>query len=370
MIKRSSISEIKNTLKNIKTRPPKSNMDIRISSTALDFSSSLNLIKRKQITDYGIPVRSLAMKDLYCLHAKSQIENLSRKIHRTPDKYLSYKEEYGISIPSGGFCRTIKKHYVPYFRMAYAAASVLRSYGCDWPIEFWCLPNEYDELSQYKDIVSDIGGVIRVADISEMRCPFGWQLKIHAIRNSNFRNVLHLDADNICARNPSVLKDSQEFKKHGAIFWSNMDYKNDFSIWLQHVSNKVWKSVGIDRDTEITFETGQIFVDKVRHSVALEMVQYFSDYSEFWGGFCGMSLQNKPMWYGDTHDFHVGFVSMKADYLQIPYNSWNSAGFFEHLGPDGELLFQHCCQAKLQILSGGVKNISCNDVLRRVSSIW
>lgn len=266
----------------------------------------------------------------------------------------------GIIIPAGGLCYTYSRlKPVPYFNMGFAVAHVLRSIGCTLPIEFWFLPGETKQIPNLESLAELVGADIRIADTDQMRCPYGWQLKIHAVRSTHFTDILFLDADNVPAVDPTFLFDSPEYHNHGAMFWSDLDNGTWTADWQNYVTPRVWDLVGKSgRERERRYETGQFVIDKPKCWRALEIVQHFADYSDYWGGFNGlMRHAGRTVWHGDPHDFHVGFAMMNQSAWHQSKVDWHSAGYFRHAAPDGSVIFQHCCRAKHGLLSGVVTDL-------------
>lgn len=102
----------------------------------------------------------------------------------------------GIVIPGGGI----------YLRSAWVTVRMIRQFGCTLPIELWLLP--WEEVSQTEEFALRLQGVtIRRADdgycldeeitgYAGLPCWLaGWQLKVQAVCQSAFREVIYFDAD-------------------------------------------------------------------------------------------------------------------------------------------------------------------------------
>lgn len=253
-----------------------------------------------------------------------------------------------ILIPAGGRC-TIYDKSAPqfYFWGAFAVAWNLRSRGCRLPIEFWFLPGEMEEIEHCELYARRVAATCNVVDTSDMRCVHGWQVKINAILQSQYDEVLHLDADCLPVRNPEYMFDSSEFRDHAALFWRDNPNVNDFH---GYVYDDLWRRMGVDRIDKIPdIEAGQMFIDKVRGARALQIVKHLADHADYWGGYNG---GDRGVWYGDKTDFHMGFLLTDTPYRVEKWHKWNAGGFYDHLDPQGNQLFQHACHRKGHINNG------------------
>jgi len=264
----------------------------------------------------------------------------------------------GIIIPAGGLCKIYSADSPqPYFWCAYAAAHMLRHYGCSLPIEFWFLPGEMEQVEHIELYARRLSVTLHVLDTSNMRVAHGWQVKINAILQSKLDLVIHLDADNIVTRDPEYLFDTEEFKNNAAMFWGDNPALRDHR---GYVGPKQWHRLGEGReDTVRDIEAGQMVIDKKRGARALQVVKHLADHAEYWGGFNG----GKPgIWYGDKTDFHVGFAITGTPHWICQGFRWNYGGFYEHRDPAGRLLFQHACHKKGHLVNGHrIENLIGND---------
>lgn len=263
-----------------------------------------------------------------------------------------------ILIPAGGFCRNYdKSNPQPYFWCAYAAAYTLRAVGCTLPIEFWFLPGEMEQVEWCELHARRVAASCHVVDTTHIRCVHGWQVKINAILQSQYDQVLHIDADNIVTRDPSFLFDCSEFEDNAALFWSDNPHIDDFHGFI---NAKQWERLGAARRDRIQdIEAGQMLIDKRRGARALQLVKHLADHADYWGGFNGGA---PGVWYGDKTDFHIGFKLTETPHWISPGFKWNGGGFYEHKAPDGELLFQHACHRKGHLVNGHrIQNLIGND---------
>lgn len=117
-------------------------------------------------------------------------------------------EGCGIVITAGG---------LKYFTTAYVLINTLRNLGCTLPIEVWY---HGDELS---NSMCKLLRKLNVKCCNTQRFfnreVHGFLMKPLAILYSNFKEVLYLDADNNCVRDPTYLFNDMNYKKFGCLFW-------------------------------------------------------------------------------------------------------------------------------------------------------
>ena len=270
-----------------------------------------------------------------------------------------------ILIPAGGRCMIYDKNAPQfYFWGAYAAAWVLRSYGCTLPIQFWFLPGEMEEVEFCELHARRVAATCHVVDTSGMRCVHGWQIKINAILQSKYQQVIHLDADNIVTRDPSYLFDCETFQQNAAMFWMDNPTVNDFH---GRIIEDQWKRVGLSRTDRINdIETGQMVIDKRRAGKALQIVKHFADRADYWEGFNG---GERGVWYGDKTSFHMGFKLTGTPHNIQPWNRWNPGGFYEHCDPSGSVIFQHACHRKGHLNNGhAIQNLKGNTLIAEAAA--
>jgi FkbM family methyltransferase len=253
-----------------------------------------------------------------------------------------------VLIPAGGRCTIYDKNAPQYyFWGAFAVAWNLRSRGCTLPIQFWFLPGEMEEIEHCELYARRVAATCHVIDTTDMRCVHGWQVKINAILQSEYDEVLHLDADCLPVQDPTFVFELAEFREHAALFWRDNPNVNDFH---GYVYDDLWRRMGEPRRDRIPdIEAGQMFIDKVRGARALHVVKHLADHADYWGGYNG---GDRGVWYGDKTDFHMGFLLTKTPYRVEKWNKWNPGGFYEHLDPNGQKLFQHACHRKGNINNG------------------
>lgn len=254
-----------------------------------------------------------------------------------------------------------------YFQCAWVATSVLRGLGCTLPVEWWYLgSSEMD--SRMAVIAAELGVVCRdatavVQDLPPNRRPRilnGWELKPFAVAHSSFQEVLFLDADNICVKDPTFLFDHPLYLKYGAAFWPDLD-PYDRREWVPETA---WRNVGLERREEVDFESGQFLIHKGRRSRELGVTVHINDHSDWYYKFV----------YGDKTTYHLAWRVCGSDYA-IPSTGagwvWPAIQQYDF---DGNLLFQHVCQGKELLVSGRTPNLkssyAATSASKRLADIW
>ncbi|KAG6622103.1 Tryptophan--tRNA ligase [Phytophthora cinnamomi] len=210
---------------------------------------------------------------------------------------------------------------------AYANVRVLRDVlSCTLPIEIWF---NVDELADFRGLFAPLQQLaISVGGISfhPMRGSQakGFYSKIFAIQNSFFDRVLFLDADNVPVRDPSFLFESPEFVTTGALL--DLPFIDMFEQ-----------------------ESGQLLVDRVRHSAPLELVNFYAFHEPNY-------FQKLDLVYGDKDLFRLAWMKLNASFhmVQIPPamagrvigGSFCGMTMAQH-DANGEMLFLHRNQFKL-----------------------
>jgi alpha 1,2-mannosyltransferase len=235
----------------------------------------------------------------------------------------------GIVICAGGF---------KYLTCAWVQITILRSSKCKLPIEIWHLKDEIP-LSAIQPFL-DLG--VTFKDISKI-VKFDWKgtftPKILAVYYSSFREILFLDADNNCLRDPTYMFDSPEYKKYGTIFWP--DY------WKMESQAPIFDTYENNRWTEFCQESGQMLIDKGRCQKALEACLQISltqiEHLQ--------QLFPVPDNYGDKDIWMSAWNGTETSFYFIPFPT-TSVGKYETNGqysgntmgqkdPEGNLLFLH-----------------------------
>lgn len=127
----------------------------------------------------------------------------------------------------------------------------------------------------------------------------GFMLKPLSIIQSSFREVLFLDADNMCVKNPDTLFSMPQYLEHGAVFWP--DY------WRTAPTNPIWEIIDSNKFDIQEQESGQILIDKEKCWEALNLAMYFNTQSDHY----------YQMLYGDKDTFKFAWIALNKPFHMI-----------------------------------------------------
>ncbi|GAA5928911.1 uncharacterized protein JCM15063_004005 [Sporobolomyces koalae] len=150
-------------------------------------------------------------------------------------------------------------------------------YSCDLPAEIFHFPTEHPSSAQLAEFARLGATSIPLESISKdsgSGLTKQFHIKGLALTASSFSQILYLDSDSIPARSPEFLFDSIEFQEYGAVFW------NDY--WKDTAENAIWRILGIQCRDEWTMESGQVLIDKRKHSDALILLEHWLSDWKFW----------------------------------------------------------------------------------------
>nr|POF01394.1 alpha-1,2-mannosyltransferase mnn22 [Quercus suber] len=148
-------------------------------------------------------------------------------------------------------------------------------------IHYW----DYEISKQLQKELSKMYAHLRFRDLSASSNPFevikmpfslpNFQFKVAAILNSNFAEIILLDADNIPAMKPELLFDSKTYREFGTVFWPD--------IARTRAANPAWAVTNTPcRMDEYEQESGQLMVDKRRFFYHLQLSLWFITGTEFY----------------------------------------------------------------------------------------
>jgi alpha 1,2-mannosyltransferase len=206
-------------------------------------------------------------------------------------KYPSKFSGKGIVFTAGG---------IKYITCAWVSISLLRKIGCDLPIELWHLNGELS-----KEIIQKFRHLnVVFRDFHEIGNTklFGYMLKPLAIINSSFKEVLFLDADNNCVRNPEYLFHLTEYKDNGCIFWPDYFYTSK--------DNSIWSIIGIKPNKQLEQESGQILIDKEKCWHELQLCLHFN--------ILGRYYYNILL--GDKDTFKFAWLALGSKFHMVHYS--------------------------------------------------
>lgn len=203
--------------------------------------------------------------------------------------YPGYFEGKGIVVCAGG---------IKYFTSAWINISMLRKLGCTLPIEVWYNGNELN--GETIAALEGLGAKCKNCRDYSKSDLAGYALKPFSILYSEFKEVLYLDADNNCLRDPSYLFDSEEYKQYGAVFWPD--------FWTTDKVNPIWEVIGSNDYDSIEQESGQILVDKEQCWKELNLCMYFNFNREDY----------YKLLLGDKDTYKFAWKALHTEYYMVP----------------------------------------------------
>ncbi len=251
---------------------------------------------------------------------EASLSKLARDLRESPAEFPKGRfAGRGIVIAAGG--TTI-------FTNAYVLVSVLRNtLGCRLPIEVWhfgaaemspAMAHLLEDLQ-----VKVIDAVPRIA-AAGVNLRDGWQLKSFCLAHSGFAECLLLDADQVPVVDPTGVFGWPEYRETGAVFWPDI-------VAIRRAS-PVWDLMGLaPEQPEISFESGQILVDKRRHWRALSIAI----------GLNAAADLTYRLVYGDKDTFLLAWRLAGEPFSFIPHLPFRGDNCLFQRDFDGKTLFQH-----------------------------
>ena len=222
---------------------------------------------------------------------KSNVDKLRREWKRHVKLIPEYPGGFrgrGIVMCAGG---------LGYFTCCWIAVKAIRRLGCMLPIEVWYVGKELSEevRAQLRELEVECKdflehGADRVS---------GYRLKPLAILKSGFREVLYLDADNVCVKNPTDLFGTAEYAATGALFWPD--------FWRTEKDNPIWAIIGSEEYDTMEQESGQVLIDKERCWKELNLCQFFNDRCDVY----------YRLLLGDKDTFRFAWMALKTPFHMI-----------------------------------------------------
>jgi len=189
-----------------------------------------------------------------------------------------------------------------YFTNAWINIQLLRYHNCRLPIELW-----YQDGKLTKEVINEV----KQLNVTCMRMPilsnrYIYMTKAYSIITSNLTEILLLDSDNNCVRDPTYLFHTKEYKENGAIFCP--DYR------LFPEQSKVWKKIaGMERKPDFvrwTQESGQLLINKQRHKKALSKLwEINKDLNKY--------QPDLPLSGGDKDTFQLAWIATNSSFFMI-----------------------------------------------------
>jgi len=237
---------------------------------------------------------------------------------------------------------------IKYFTCAWVNINMLRKLGCSLPIELWYNGKELtpEIIGQLKELnvtcknSEDYGG-------AEME---NYALKPFAIIKSSFKEVMFLDADNNCVKEPAYLFESSAYKKLGTIFWPD--------FWKTEKENSIWKIIGSQDYDSMEQESGQILINKEQCWKELNLCLYFNTQRKSY----------YKMLLGDKDTFKFAWMALGTPYHMIPtpvahcgYRNQENGHFL------GLCMVQHDEQGRVLFLH---RNMIKWDITKNNELVW
>ena len=204
---------------------------------------------------------------------------------------------------------------------------MLRELGCNLPIEVW---HQGDNEPVNLDDIEGLSG-IEIKDILDhdghFRKMAGWEAKLYAIANSKFEQVLFLDADAYCVKNPEKFMDQQVAPFE---FWEDLHANENTVRW-----NVIWPS---GNGGVPPVQGGQLLINRAKAWKLIVASHWMCQHSDWYF---------KHM-FGDQDSWRVVLSAIGDDSLwaKIGDSPWIGVAFVLK-DREGESLIVHRCQGKL-----------------------
>ena len=225
---------------------------------------------------------------------------------------------------------------------AYVTIALLRQHGCRLHIELW-----YDGASEKDEVFEQLIEPFGVKCIDAMSRGFvgfpmgceayyqgkwrypdrwvhGYNLKVFAVKNSAYQEVLFIDADNNPAADPSFLFDDPGYKQHGYLFWPDpLDAKHGLDLTVFGLS--------YEGDLGTGLESGQMMLDKTKCWKQLQLVEWYNRNAAYF---------YQGAW-GDKDTFTAAWIATKKSLNVAPASASCQMRAIRQHAPDGSPLFYH-----------------------------
>jgi alpha 1,2-mannosyltransferase len=240
------------------------------------------------------------------------------KIKRCPGSKFSGK---GIVYTAGG---------LSYITCAWVSISLLRERGCDLPVEIWHMGDEVSPgvIRKFQSLDVEFRNFTELGEVTLQ----GYMLKPLAILGSRFGEIIYIDTDNVCVKDPEYLFETKEYLEYGCIFWP--DY------WHTAKENSIWSIIGTERFDIPEQESGQLVINKIRCWRELQLCLYFNQMSAYYYRLLmGDKDTFKFAWLALNTDFHM-IQKMTGSCGYIVRNQFYGNTMVQH-DPAGDILFLH-----------------------------
>jgi hypothetical protein len=226
-----------------------------------------------------------------------------------------------------------------YEASVYIACRMLRHVGWQHPIQVW----HRGDVEPVSERVRGLSGVT-VVDIerhpsrSSRRFLDGWAVKLFAVINCPFEEVLYLDADCYPIYDPDECFQPQH-NPHGIVVWPD-DRVVDKAIH--------WPSYGLTPGNSPTINGGHYVLEKKRAWRTLQLAAHYDDHGDYY--YCYRAFAVSVGAFGDQEHFRIALRKLAAPFhtysktpLACTYDSYLQAG------PNDRMLFVHRCGSKFAL---------------------
>jgi alpha 1,2-mannosyltransferase len=289
----------------------------------------MDYFEKNGIRNIGFDLQKSAISEFKVLW-----KNYTKKIKPYPGKFSGR----GIVTCAGG---------IRYFTCAWIMIKTLRKNGCTLPVELWYLGNELtneaiNEISKYNVVCKNI--------LNYGPCSLtGYMLKPLAIIKSSFKEILFLDADNVCIRNPEELFDAEEYAKYGTIFWPD--------FWETSPKNPIWKITNSVSTNSKEQESGQILINKERCWKELNLCLHFNR----------LHIYYYKLLLGDKDTFRFAWIALKTPFYMIDIEP-AVCGYLDNTNIFcGNTMIQHNLKKEFYFLH---RNLVKWDVTKSEKRVW
>lgn len=219
---------------------------------------------------------------------------------------------------------------IGYLTCAWISINLLRDTGCKLPVEIWHLGNEVSKevIKKFESLQVRFRNFQEIDNIQQG----GYILKPLAILHSSFKEVLFLDADNNCVKDPSNLFECEDYKATGTIFWP--DY------WKTSRRNPIWRIIETSAYNIPEQESGQILVNKEMCWKELNLCLYFNRLGQYY----------YQLLLGDKDTFKFAWHACETEYFMNNISPATCGSYFNgnfhgntmvQYGPNSEIYFLH-----------------------------
>jgi alpha 1,2-mannosyltransferase len=174
-------------------------------------------------------------------------------------------------------------------------------------------------------------------------------LKPLSILYSKFKEVLFLDADNICIKDPSFLFETKPYIETGAIFWPD--------FWKTAKDNPIWEIIENKEYSTPEQESGQILINKEICWKELNLCVFFNEKYE---------IYHRLLW-GDKDTFRFAWFALKTKFHMIEKPVGSCGFMLSGQTFSGNTMVQHCVNSEILFLH---RNLLKWDITRLGEMTW